>query len=88
MYYREQDHLPVEERVVINLTYATPSLAKKLHDIRRFKKEQCFNQTELALLYNVKHQRISVLLQNIIVKATRVMQGHREQLEMLLAHLK
>ena len=69
MYYRKNDVFPIEELVTLNPIYATPSIGKKLHDIFCHQKEQSFNQTELALLQHVTHQRISALLKHSAAKA-------------------
>ena len=88
MYYRESDQLPAEESFTLNPVYATPGIAKKLHGILCHQKEQSFNQTELAMLEHVTHQRISALLKHISAKAAKILQRHREHMDVLLHHLK
>lgn len=88
MSYRKSDVLPAEESATLNPIYATPSIAKKLHGIVCHQKEQSFNQMELALMEHVTHQRISTLLKRISAKAVRILQRHREHLDVLLHHLK
>ena len=88
MYYRKNDVFPIEEPVTLNPIYATPSIGKKLHGIVCHQKEQSFNQTELALLEHVTHQRISALLKHIAAKAVKILQCHREHMDVLIRHLK
>jgi hypothetical protein len=37
---------------------------------------------------HVTHQRISALLKHILAKAVRILQRHREHMDVLLHHLK
>jgi hypothetical protein len=73
MYYRKNDVLPTEESVTLNPIYTTPSIAQKLRGNLRHQQEQCFNQTEVALLVHVTHQRISALLKHISAKAVKIL---------------
>ena len=89
MYYKKTDQLPVEETMTLNPSYGTPSIAKKLHDTLVFKKEHSYNQTELALMEHVTHQRISTLLKSIALKAVRrLQQDNQEQVDILMHHSK
>jgi len=89
MFFRENDQRP-ETKLgsSINPIYATPAIGKKMHDIRVLGKEQDFNQTEVALLFNVTHQRISNWLRSICAKAAQELRRHPDDLEFLLQHLK
>ena len=75
MYYRKNDVLPTEESATLNPVYATPSIAKKLHGIFCHQQEQSFDQTELALMEHVTHQRISALLKHILAKPSGFFSG-------------
>jgi hypothetical protein len=88
MYYRKNDVLPTEESATLNPVYATPSIAKKLHGIFCHQQEQSFDQTELALMEHVTHQRISALLKHILAKTVKILHRHREHMDVLLHHLK
>ena len=89
MFFRENDRRP-ETKLgsSINPIYATPTIGKKMHDIRVFGKEQDFNQTEVALLFNVTYQSISKWLKRISAKAAQELRRHPDDLEFLLQHLK
>ncbi len=89
MYFRQNDQKPKTQMGSgVNPVYATATIGKKMHDIRVFRKVQGFDQTEVALLVHVTHQRISAWVKYACAKAVREMQAHPEHLELLFYHLK
>jgi len=88
MYHTEKDKLPeVKRGASFSCSHARPTIGKKLHDIKVYKKEQSFNQTELAELEGVSHQRISIVIKTITTKAREKLQEHPEHMEVLLNNL-
>ena len=76
------------EVLTFHPTYNNPGLARKLFEVKCFRREHSFNQTELALLEHVTHQRISAMLKNLSRKATVILKSREEQLELLLDQFK
>lgn len=71
----------VAEVSTFHPTYNDPGLAKKLYEVKCFKREHSFNQTELALLEHVTHQRVSALLKNLSKKALFILKRKESHLE-------
>ena len=62
-------------------TYRDPGLAKKLYEVKCFQREHSFNQTELALLEHVTHQRVSALLKSLSKKALFILKRKESHIE-------
>ena len=76
---------PEEDLVSFHPVYLNAGLAAKLHEVKMQQKDVAFSQTELSLLEQVSHQRVSILLKAITSKSEKTLARQKELVE-FLAH--
>ena len=72
-----------EEVFSFHPTYLNAGLAEKLVAIKFQQREPAFSQTELSLLEQVSHQRISILLKGITSRSEKLLARQRELVDFL-----